>query len=88
MECGHNMPNLREKQHHIGVVHALRRAVWRTGNHEQALTLLTHCGRVHVTETANDALTQRLAPRSTARARWDDRLAWFPLRYVGAQLRL
>lgn|GEM_PF-557613 len=46
--------------------------VWRTGDHEQALTLLADRGRVHATETADQALTEILTTWNEARTRWED----------------
>jgi conjugative relaxase-like TrwC/TraI family protein len=46
--------------------------VWRTGDHEQALTLLAAGGRVHAVETADDARSQILTTWDETRHRWPD----------------
>ncbi|MEW1723862.1 MobF family relaxase [Streptomyces sp. NPDC093109] len=44
--------------------------VWRTGDHEQALTLLADGGRVHAAETADEARSQILTTWDELRGRW------------------
>ncbi|WP_331764354.1 MobF family relaxase [Streptomyces sp. NBC_01506] len=46
--------------------------VWRTGNHEQALTMLAAGGRVHASESADEARSQILTAWDELRTRWSD----------------
>ncbi|MFD5899631.1 MobF family relaxase [Streptomyces sp. NPDC060366] len=46
--------------------------VWRTGDHAQALTMLAAGGRVHASESADDALSQILTAWDELRKRWPD----------------
>ncbi|WP_164541052.1 MobF family relaxase [Streptomyces abyssomicinicus] len=48
--------------------------VWRTGDHQAALELLTAGGRVHAVETADDARSEMLMTWDELRRQWPDEL--------------
>ncbi|MFI0901829.1 MobF family relaxase [Streptomyces sp. NPDC020983] len=63
---------LTENRRQVDAAERAALEVWRTGDHEQALTLLADRGRVHAVETAEEALSQILTTWNEARTRWED----------------
>jgi conjugative relaxase-like TrwC/TraI family protein len=58
------------RQRHEAERAALR--TWRTGNHRMALDALADAGRVHATDSADDARAQIIASWNRLRAQWPD----------------
>jgi conjugative relaxase-like TrwC/TraI family protein len=63
---------LTENRRQVDAAERAALEVWRTGDHEQALSLLADRGRVHAVETADQALAEILTTWDEARARWAD----------------